>query len=314
VVATLPLFGKYVTYLSHLIGIAIILALGINIFWGLCGQIQFGAAGFYAVGAYACALLQAKLGWHVAYALPAAVLASLLIGLVTAPALLRLKIHTLALGTMAFALVVYYWLETTASVTGGEEGLRVLAAYVSGYRLGPVFYYYLITLFVILGFIVAERFKRCKIGRAWMAIREDEGCAAVMGINVGRYKLLAFLICCGYLGLGGALFAQQSGWITPMSFGIFYNVTIIFPVIVGGLGSNWGCILGGVVMTLLPQVLSGMQQYQVLVYGFLLAGLMFAPKGLASLLEEGTRKLWRTFSVVAHTGDKTEDRQHCGEN
>jgi branched-chain amino acid transport system permease protein len=281
------LVGKYYLYLAKLAGIGIILAIGTNIFFGYCGQINFGVAAFYALGAYISTLLQLKLGLNFFAAFPITLAVCLLASLIISVPLLRLRHHTLALGTVAFASVIYLILNTWISITGGEDGLSVPKAFFFGYKMGSKFNYYLIVVFAVLSFLSCHRLISSRIGRAMKAIREDEVAALSMGINSAHYRRLAFMINGLFAGLAGVLFAQESGWINPSSFHMWTNVVILVMVVVGGSGSNFGAALGGAIIMLLPHLLGPFQQYHVLIYGILLALIVrFAPGGIGGFVQK----------------------------
>ncbi len=281
------LLSKYYLYLVKLSGIGIILALGTNIFFGYCGQINFGAAAFYALGAYISAILQVRLGLPFFAAFPLTLTGCLLASLIVGVPLLRLRHHTLALGTVAFASVVYLVLNTWITFTGGEDGLAMPKVSFFGYKAGSHFYYYLILIFAVLSYLMCHYLVCSRVGRAMKAIREDEVAALSTGINSGHYRMLAFMLNGLLSGLAGILFAQESAWITPSTFHLWTNVVIILMVVVGGAGSNFGAALGGAIIMLLPQLLGAFQQYHVLIYGLLLAlTLRFMPQGIGDFVHK----------------------------
>jgi branched-chain amino acid transport system permease protein len=293
------LLSKYYLSLVKLAGIGIILSLGMNIFFGYCGQINFGGAAFYALGAYISALLQLKLGLHFFAALPLTLVACLLAALIIGVPLLRLRHHTLALGTVAFAMVIYLILNTWISLTGGEDGLAVPKLLFYGYKGGSTFYYYFILVFVVLSYLTCHFLVSSRVGRAMRAIREDEVAALSMGINSGHYIRLAFMLNGLFCGLSGILFAQESGWITPSTFHLWTNVVLILMVVVGGVSSNFGAVLGGAIIMLLPQVLGAFQQYHVLIYGLILAlTLRFMPRGIVGFIQETISRLVRSLEKI----------------
>jgi branched-chain amino acid transport system permease protein len=288
------LLGKYSLYLFKLAGIGIILALGTNIFFGYCGQINFGVAAFYALGAYISALLQLKLGLHFFAALPLTLLACLLAALIISVPLLRLRHHTLALGTVAFASVIYLVLNTWIGLTGGEDGLSVPKIHFWGYEVRSYFHFYMIWGFVVLGYLTCHCLVSSRVGRAMKAIREDEVAALAMGVNSGHYRRLAFVLNGIFGGLAGILFAQESGWITPSTFHLWTNVVVILMVVTGGAGSNFGASLGGAIIMVWPQLLGAFQQYHILIYGLLLAlTLRFMPRGVGVFVQEAVLSLLR---------------------
>lgn len=293
IVLLLPVMvGKYYLYLAKLSGIGIILALGTNIFFGYCGQVNFGVGAFYALGAYVSTLLQLNLGLNFFIAFPLTLVACLLSSLIISFPLLRLRHHTLALGTVAFASVIYLVLNTYIGVTGGEDGLAVPKPFFFGYEMGGKFNYYLILAFVVLSIFSCHWLMSSRIGRAMKAIREDEVASLSMGINSTHYRRLAFTINGVFAGLAGVLFAQETGWINPSSFHLWTNVVIILMVVVGGPGSNFGAILGGAIIMLLPHLLGSFQKYDVLIYGILLAlTLRFVPEGIGGFVQKAISRI-----------------------
>lgn len=278
----MPFADKYFIYIAQVIGLFLIVALGLNFLFGNCGLVNFGGAGFYALGAYISTLLETRVGLHLFMSLPLTIAICALVTLVLSYPLLRLRHYSFALGSFAFALVIWLLAERWVKYTGGEDGLVVPKVLVYGNQVGDIFYYYLIMAFVIICFLICHFLNSSRVGRAMKAIRDDELVASSMGIDVARYMRLGFLISGIFGGLGGILFSHQSGWIASATFGIHTNVIFIIMVMVGGIGSNFGMVLGALIITVLPEFLAGMEQYQVLAYGVILAVVIrFLPQGVA---------------------------------
>ncbi len=286
VLAILPLVtaSSYWIHLLVLAFIGAILAMGLNIFMGYCGQINFGAAGFYAVGAYGLVLIESHIvnNFWVA-GLLCLIIASLLSWLI-GKVLLRLRGHTLALGTAAFGLAIYECLNYFSSVTGGENGLPVTPLIILGNKMQPLFYYYFILGIAVLVYWTIKVLMSSHIGRAMKMIRSDEITAKAMGINTNGYISMAWVLSNLLIALGGILFAQQGNWINEASFSLSASILILTMVVFGGLGSNIGAAVGGGIVMLMPQFLGGFQEFHGLAYGIIiLLVLLFFPQGLAGL-------------------------------
>lgn len=280
---TLPFWtNPYILSIITMIGIYAILALGLNIFFGYCGQINFGAAACYAIGAYTSILIQNNLGWHFFAAIPAAMVAAGIAALIVGYPLLRLRGHTLALGTFAFAMSIRYLAVAMIDVTGGGEGTVSPTTTILGHMLGDNFFFYFIWAFVAVCFLGCEYILHSRFGRAFMAIRENEVVASAMGINVALYRHIAYILNGVYGGLAGALFAQQTGWINPDCFGLLTNLLILMILVVGGIGSNWGALVGAAIVMGIPEVLAGFPHQLPIFYGVvILVVLLFMPGGVS---------------------------------
>ena len=255
--AVVPRFATtYWLDVMNRIGIAIIGALGLNILVGYTGQISIGHAAFLAVGAYATAILEINAGLPFYLAIPLAALVASGFGLVFGIPSLRLKGLYLAIATLAAHFITSYGIIHWESLTKGVLGLMVPPATVFGIPLdsdGRI--YYLIFALVIPATFFAKNLFRTKIGRAFIAIRDRDVAAGVMGVSLYRYKLLAFVISSFYAGMAGGLMAHHSRILFPDAFTLLVAIDYLAMIIIGGLGSILGAIFGAVFMTLLPEVL-----------------------------------------------------------
>ncbi len=272
VVALLPLgIEEFYLYVIRLIIIYAISALGLNLFMGYCGQINVGSAGFFCFGAYVPTMLGIKFGWHYLAAFPFMLVCAFLLAWGVSYPLLRLKGHAMAIGTLSFALAIYLIAERFPALTGGADGIVVPPVALLGHTLGNLFYYYFILVFGLAAYLMCHFLVDSRIGRAWKAIREEEAAAAAMGVDVDRYKRLAWLINCLLASLAGSLFAQQTGFLSPTNFSLWTNIVVLVMIVVGGLGINLGSIVGAVIMTSLPYLLISIQQYILFTQGMVLA-------------------------------------------
>jgi len=278
---------RYFVFLASLIAINAIVAIGLNLLSGYTNQLSFGHAGFLAIGAYAAAILTIR-----APALP--VVATLLIaGLVTAAVglalgvpCLRLEGLYLAMATLAFGFVVVEAILNLDWLTRGNDGLHVPAAHLGPWTLATdTARYYLVVAVAALLIVAAANISRTRTGRALLAVRESEIAAQASGIHLAAYKTLAFVVSAFYTGVAGGLFALVVGFLSPDSFDVFLSVDFVAMIIVGGLGSILGSVVGAAVITTLNDSLAGFQNYRPLIFGaILIASMLFMPGGIARAL------------------------------
>lgn len=279
----LPLVSSaYVMDIAVLILIYAILAMGLNIVVGYAGLLNLGFVAFYAIGAYAYAILSARLGLGFWAALPLATGMAAISGFLLGIPALRLRGDYFAIVTLGFGEIVHLTLNNWDSLTSGPNGIigiprpEILGRAVNGQS---AFYYF--TLFMsAVAIIVVNNVYRSKIGRAWCAIREDELAASTSGINTVAYKFYALSFGAFWAGLAGMLFASKMRFVSPESFTFIESVTVLCMVILGGLGSTTGAVAGAVILIGLPEVLRGMESYRMLLLGAGLVMLMiYKPQG-----------------------------------
>ena len=275
-------------YIIQLLNIAIlnaIVVIGLNFVTGWTGQINFGQAAFYGLGAYTTAIAtKAGLPWITTPFLSALVVmaASLMLGLPT----MRLRTYYLAMTTIGFGeiirLIIVHW----EPVTGGTSGLRAIPG-ISLFGFGPqgqVQHYYLLIAILALAVMIATRIRHSVLGRAMIATKDSEIAAEQSGVDTVRTKLLAFMIGAVYAGLAGCLYASSIRFISPDSFSSIQAVLLMTMLIVGGMGSIFGCVIGAVALTILPEALRFLGQWYLVLYGLGVIGvIVLAPGGLASL-------------------------------
>jgi branched-chain amino acid transport system permease protein len=276
------------SYIIQLLNIAIlnaIVVLGLNFSTGWTGQINFGQAAFYGLGAYTTALAtKAGLPWIAAPFLSAVIvmIASLALGVPT----LRLRTYYLAMTTIGFGeivrLVIVHW----EPVTGGTSGLRAIPG-ISLFGLKPegeIEHYYILLAALALALAIAARVRHSSLGRAMIATKNSEIAAEQSGVDTTRTKVLAFMIGAVYAGLAGCLYASSIRFISPDSFSGTQAILLMTMLIVGGMGSIAGCVIGAVALTLLPEALRFLGQWYLVLYGLgVIAVIVLAPGGLASI-------------------------------
>lgn len=263
----------------------IVLALGLNVVVGQAGLLNLGYVAFYAVGAYTYAILSTVVGlsfWPgLVIGAASAALYAVLVGMPT----LRLRGDYFAIVTLGLGEITRIVLNNWDSLTGGPNGIsRIGRPVLAGYVLNrTIDFYYLILAIAVMTVFAMKRLMASRIGRAWIAIREDEIAAEAMGINTFRLKLLAFVIGSAWAGLTGVFFAAKMAFVSPESFTFFDSVLILCMVVLGGMGSIPGIILGALLLITLPEVFRDFQDYRMLAFGVALVAMMvFRPQGLLS--------------------------------
>ncbi|MFC1937108.1 branched-chain amino acid ABC transporter permease [Chloroflexota bacterium] len=255
---TAPLYwGNYWLGVANLIGITIIAATGLNLLLGYCGQLSIGHAGFIAVGAYTSAVLTNRLELPFVVGLFGAGFTAGFVGLIFGIPSVRVKGFYLAITTIAAQFIIIWVINHWSSLTGGFVGIRVPYASIGGlvFRSETSQFYLVMTITVLVIFL-AKNLARTKIGRAFIAVRDNDLAAEVMGINLFRYKLLAFFIGCFLAGIAGSLLAHWIGYLNTEQFSLSESILYIGMIIIGGLGSTIGPVLGVVFIRLLQQVLT----------------------------------------------------------
>ena len=280
--------NDYYIYLTNRIFIFILLAVGLNIVKGFCGQVTVGHIGLYAIGAVSSALLALHLGWPFWMTLPAAVVITGFAGVVIGLPSVRLEGAYLALATLGLGESVRIMISVTPFL-GSSTGLMLIPP--------PVFwgfafdsfqkYYYLVMTAALIGIYFSFSILRSSTGRAFMAVREDSVAASVHGINVVKYKLLAFVISALYAGAAGALFAHMPpGFIHHNNFTIIEMITLLLMVVLGGIGHIWGGVIGAIVVTIIYDQTKDYYFYQPLIFGLSMVLLViFMPRGIGGMID-----------------------------
>ncbi|OGO46383.1 MAG: hypothetical protein A2Z30_06250 [Chloroflexi bacterium RBG_16_64_43] len=286
----LPLrLNNYWNFTLGTVGIYVLMGLGLNVVVGLAGLLDLGYVVFFAVGSYTIGLLTAptphNLMWDFWIVLPIAVLLAAIIGVLLGVPVLRLRGDYLAIVTLGFGEIIRVLLkaEALASFSNGPRGIPSIAQpTLVGLPFGSDRdFMYMIILSVMLVIFLTNRLQNSRVGRAWIAIREDETVARAMGINTLTSKLLAFGIGAAFAGLGGVLFASRSQFTGPDDFNLMVSINVLAVVIVGGMGSIPGVIAGAFVLKGLPEVLRELDAYRILSFGALLVAMMvLRPEGL----------------------------------
>jgi branched-chain amino acid transport system permease protein len=299
VTAPLWVWNPYHLHTLIMAGIFAVLAQSLNLLLGYTGQLSLGHAAFFGIGAYASALLTVKLEWSPWLGLVAAVVIPGLAGYAIGRLALKLRGAYFVLLTISFAgvvsLVSVNWMELTNGPLG-LPGVPAVEIRVPGLLeislLKKSAYYYLVLAAVVVCYLVCLALVRSRVGRALVALRENETLAESVGINVTHYLVLATVISAAMAGLGGGLYAHYTRFVSPEVFLFTYTVTMVIMVVAGGKGTLAGPVVGAVLFTVLPEVLRAVAswQWQMLLYGILLiVVLFFMPRGIGPSL----RAAWR---------------------
>lgn len=280
-------FDSYQSGLLSMVCINVILAVSLNLVTGVLGQLVLGHAGFMLVGAYAAALFTKNSGLPLSIALPiglllAGVLAALFGVVIGIPAL-RLRGDYLAIITLGFGEIIRV-AANSLEFTGGAKGLSGIPAVGTTRNPAPMFIYAFVIAVLVIYIMFA--FGRSRHGRAVISIREDEIAAEASGINTTYYKLLAFVMAAFIAGVAGGLYAHHIGVLDPAKFDFNRSVEILIMVVLGGMGSITGSIISATVLTLLPEMLRGFNEWRMLIYSVILICVMlFKPSGLLGRYE-----------------------------
>ena len=264
------------------------MGLGLNIVVGFAGLLDLGYVAFFAIGAYVMGILTSEgslgLGFTFWTALPFSVLASTLFGIILGIPVLRMRGDYLAIVTLGFGEIIRILAlsDMLKSFIGGAQGvLQIPKPSIFGFELiKPEALFYIILIGVLLAAFISWRLRDSRLGRQWMAMREDETVAEAMGINLVQTKLLAFATGAAFSGLAGAIFASKLTSIFPHSFNLIVSINVLSLIIVGGIGSLPGVVVGALILVGLPELLREFAEHRLLMYGALLIGMMLAkPEG-----------------------------------
>lgn len=274
--------------------IYVVLAMGLNVVVGYAGLLDLGFIAFMAVGAYTSGILTTQLGWSMLETIPVVVLACIVAGLVIGGPTLRLRSDYLAIVTLGFGEII----RTTANnldITGGPSGIHGIPtwsffgwSFSDGLVLGGItfnskilFYYFVLFVGIGLAVVAVSRLGKGKLGRAWKSVRDDEDVSEAMGINGYKTKLMAYIIGAVWGGFAGTLLGAHLSAISPNSFEFLYSALVLMAVVLGGMGSTPGVIIGALFVSLAPEFLREFSEWRYLLFGILLVvAMIFRPKGI----------------------------------
>ncbi|WP_031167111.1 branched-chain amino acid ABC transporter permease [Streptosporangium roseum] len=256
--------------------IFVMLAAGLNIVVGYCGLLDLGYVAFFAVGAYTSGVLSTRFDLPLLVTVPAVIVVTVIAGIIIGAPTLRLRSDYLAIVTLGFGEIIRIT-ANNLDVTGGPSGIYGIPHLTDS----PVVFYYVTVVIVSLAVLGAARLGRSRLGRAWRFVREDEDAAEAMGVHTYRVKLAAYIAGAVWGGLAGVLFAAQLSAISPTSFTFLQSALVLMAVVLGGMGSIPGVVIGAVVISVLPEILRDLADYRFFIFGVLLIAVMILrPQGL----------------------------------
>ncbi len=281
VVGLIALKSSYFIQIAITTMIFVILSASLNLITGSAGLLSLGHGAFFGVGAYAAALLATRFGWPFWLTLPAAGAVAALVGALVAVPTMRLTSIYFAVATLGIGEMIYVTLLNWVGLTRGPMGIRSIPAATLFGQQGIAFSLVVTAAVMLSALWVVHRLAHSYYGNALRALREDDACADAMGIDVGRLKLQTFGVACALAGVAGALYAHTTGFISPESFRFGESILVLSMVVVGGLGSLYGSVIGAVILTVLPELLRDLGSYRMIaVGGVLFASILFLPRGL----------------------------------
>ncbi len=287
-IALLPLglSNNYFYEIAILVALNAIVCVGLNLLIGYAGQISLGHAGFFALGSYGSAILAASQGWPTWLALPTSCAAVGLLAFIVGRPTLRLKGHTLAMATLGLGVIISIVLSTEDRITGGPDGMAVPALTVFGWAVtGERTWYWICGAALLLAVWLALNLIESPIGRALRALHGSEIAAQTLGVDSARFKLQVFVISAVFAAIAGAMTAHYAGFITPAKASFMHSVELVIMVVFGGMASIFGAVVGAVVLTTLPQLLTVLKDYEMMVFGaVLIATMVFFPQGIVPTL------------------------------
>ncbi|MEW6614128.1 MAG: branched-chain amino acid ABC transporter permease [Thermodesulfobacteriota bacterium] len=277
-------------YISTMVFVGIhgIIAIGLSLLMGYAGQISIGHAAFFGLGAYTSAVLTAKLGFHPWSAFFLGILLSSCIALIIGIPSLKLKGHYLAMATLGFGEITYIVFNELTDITGGPSGIGDIPKIsLAGYVMNTdIKYYFFVWAFLLLILALSLNLIHSRIGRALRSIHDSEVAANAMGVNTSKLKIQVFLISAVFGSVAGSLYTHYVTFVSPSSFSLFFSVLLVMMVVIGGMHSVWGALIGAALLTILPEFLRALKDFEIFVYGAVLLLIMiFLPRGLSGGLE-----------------------------
>ena len=263
-----------------------VIVLALNMLIGYAGQISMGHVGFLGIGAYASAVLPSHFGWHPLAAMAAGALATAMLAGVIARPIFKLKGHYLAMATLGLGIIINVVLRTETAWTGGPDGMSVPALGLGGLELsGEKHWYWVVAALLVLSIWAALNLTDSPFGRALRALHGSEVAAKVAGVDVARYKVVIFVISAVVASLMGSVTAHYVGFVTPSVADFMRSIEFVTMVVIGGMASVYGSLVGAVLLTALPEALTSLEGWDTVAFGSILVVCMiFVPNGLVPTL------------------------------
>lgn len=268
------------------IGLAAIVCVGLNLVMGFAGQISLGHAGFFGLGAYLSATLTSHLAWPPLLALLAGMVLVGLLAFIVARPILRLEGHYLAMATLGLGIIISIVLNQEVDLTGGPDGMSVPPMSIFGWTVeGETTWYWLVAAVLVVCTWIAFNLIESPVGRALRSLGSAAPAAAMSGVDIARYKTFVFVVSALFASLAGSLFAHHAAFVTPVEADFFKSVEFVTIVVLGGLASIYGSIVGAAVLVTLPQILTVFHDYEHLIFGaILILTMVFLRKGIVPTL------------------------------
>jgi branched-chain amino acid transport system permease protein len=296
VVMNVEAVGHYLDVMIF-VGIYCLINMGLSLLMGYAGQISLGHAAFFGLGAYASGILCTKLSLSPWLAMVAGVVLTALVAYVVGVPSLKLKGHYLAMATLGFGVIVHIFFNEEVALTGGPSGFSDIPGLtIFGFSLdSELRYYTLVWCMVVMALIFSLNVIHSRIGRALRSLHDSEIAADAMGVETSKYKIVIFVLSAAYAAVAGSLYTHYIGFLSPSSFDLFFSIKIVMMVVVGGMHSIWGALIGTILLTFLGnEWLYVFHDFDILVYGaILLAIVMFLPEGLVDVTPRVSRILKR---------------------
>lgn len=263
-----------------------IIVLGLNLLIGFAGQISLGHAGFLGIGAYATAALPTHLGWHPLLALLAGAVAAGLLAAIVARPIFKLKGHYLAMATLGLGIIINIVVRNEAAWTGGPDGMPVPAMSLAGFEIsGDKHWYWIVAMLLSVSVWASLNLIDSPFGRALRALHGSEVASKVVGVDVVRYKVAIFVLSAVFASIMGSVTAHYVGFVTPNLADFFHSIELVTMVVIGGMASVYGSVVGAVLLTALPQALTSFEGWETVAFGtILMLCMIFMPKGLVPTL------------------------------
>lgn len=263
-----------------------IIVLGLNLLIGFAGQISLGHAGFLGIGAYATAALPSHFGWHPLLALLAGAAAAGLLAAVVARPIFKLKGHYLAMATLGLGIIINIVVRNEAAWTGGPDGMPVPAMSLAGFEIsGDKHWYWIVAVLLSFSVWASLNLIDSPFGRALRALHGSEVASKVVGVDVVRYKVAIFVLSAVFASIMGSVTAHYVGFVTPNLADFFHSIELVTMVVIGGMASVYGSVVGAVLLTALPQALTSFEGWETVIFGaILMLCMIFMPKGLVPTL------------------------------
>lgn len=288
ILLVLPFVVPNSFYMDLVIRMAInaVIVLGLNLLIGFAGQISLGHAGFLGIGAYASAALPTHFGWHPVLAMIAGALAAGLLAAIVARPIFKLKGHYLAMATLGLGIIINISLRNEAAWTGGPDGMAVPAMGLMGFELtSDKHWYWVVALLLSVSVWASLNLINSPFGRALRALHGSEVASQVVGVDVVRYKVAIFVMSAVFASLMGSVTAHYVGFVTPNLADFFHSIELVTMVVIGGMASVYGSLVGAVLLTALPQALATFEGWETVAFGaILMLSMIFMPKGLVPTL------------------------------